>query len=269
MNELNIESLSATFYCGAKEMLTPMWHDKNVINPNSKIYYVLKGEIIVETDDAIYVGKEGDLILIPSGVKHNFHLTDENFAIKYWLHFDLKIGNESFFEHYIFPYKIHVGKNKKLEELFHTAITHAYGKNLSDSLIASGIVMSIVAFYFENCVYTEKKNPTNEIDRVIKHVKNNYSENFSLDELAKMVNLSPNYFVKKFKEQTSHSPIQFIKMIKLERAKFLLEQSSESVNAIMEQTGFYDSSHFSKLFKNRYGHSPKKYRDIYKYNVKK
>jgi AraC-like DNA-binding protein len=86
------------------------------------------------------------------------------------------------------------------------------------------------------------------------------------EELAKFVNLSPNYFVRKFKKRTGHSPIQFVKMIKLERAKFLLEQSFEPVNAIMEQLGFYDAAHFSKMFKLRYGHSPKKYREIYNYN---
>ena len=55
-------------------------------------------------------------------------------------------------------------------------------------------------------------------------------------------------------------------MIKLERAKFLLEQSHESVGAIMEQLGFFDAAHFSKIFKQRYGHSPRKYREIYNYN---
>jgi AraC-like DNA-binding protein len=269
MNELKIESLSATFYYGSKVALTPLWHDKNVINPNSKIYYVLDGEIVVETNDAIYLGKKGDLILIPAGVKHNFHLTKSNYALKYWFHFDLKLGTESFFEYYDIPYKIHVGYNDKLVELFETAIKHANGKNLSDSLTASSMVLSVVSFYLEHCNYTEKKFPTDEIDKVIKHVKNNYSENFTLEELAKYANLSPNYFVKKFKDHTGHSPIQFVQMIKLERAKFLLEQSFESINAIMEQIGFYDASHFSKVFKNRYGHSPKKFRDIYKYDTDK
>ena len=268
MNELKIESLSATFYLGSKTVLTPLWHDKNVINPNSKIYYVIDGEIVVETNDAVYMGKKGDIILIPAGVKHNFHLTKSNYAEKYWFHFDLKMGTESFFEYYNVPYKIHVDEDDKLDQMFETAIKHANGKSLSDSLIASGMVLSIVAYYLDHCAYTEKKYATNEIDKAIKHVKNNYSENYTLEELAKYVNLSPNYFVKKFKEHTGHSPIQFVKMIKLERARFLLEQSHESVNAIMEQTGFYDASHFSKVFKNRYGHSPQKYRSIYKYNDK-
>ncbi len=267
MNELTIETLSATFYFGAKETLSPLWHDKNVISPNSKVYYVLDGELIVETETEVLLAKKGDMILLPAGVKHNFYLTEKKYAVKYWFHFDLKAGNESFFENYNFPYKIHVGINSHLSNLFDVAISRASGRNANDTLAASGMVMAIVSYYFDHCAYTEKKYTADEIDTLIKLVKNNYSENYSLEDLAKHVNLSPNYFVKKFKKRTGHSPMQFIKIIKLERAKFLLEQSNKSVNSIMEQTGFLDSAHFSKIFKARYGHSPKKFREIYKCNT--
>lgn len=265
MNKLNIEKTSATFYYGSKAVLAPRWHAKNVITPDSKIYYILEGELVVETDQEVLLAKSGDVILIPAGIKHDFHLTEVGYAVKYWFHFDLKLGNESYFEHYIFPYKIHVGKNTYLENLFETALKRADGKNISDNLAVSSLVMAIVAFYFDNCPYAESKHSFDEIDNVIKLVKNNYNENFSLEELAKHVNLSPNYFVKKFKKRTGYSPMQFLKMIKLERAKFLLEHSRESVSSIMEQTGFFDSAHFSKMFKAHYGHSPKKFREIYKY----
>lgn len=263
MNELSIKSASATFYYGERTKLTPLWRDKNVISPNSKIYYVIDGELVVETSKQVLLAKRGDVILIPAGTKHSFHLTEKNFAEKYWFHFDLKIGNESYFEHISFPFMIHIGKNEQLESLFTTALSRARSDNLSDVLTASGMVMAIVAFYFDHCGYTEKKNTFDEIDKIVTHVKNNYDDNYTLEELAKHVNLSPNYFVKKFKKRTGHSPIQFVKMIKLERAKFLLEQSFESVSAIMEQTGFMDSAYFSKMFKLRYGHSPRKYREIY------
>ena len=269
MNELSIESTSATFYLGDKEILTPAWHDKNVICPNSKLYYVLDGEIVVEIGSSILIGKSGDMILIPAGVKHNFHLTESTYALKYWFHFDLKVGNHHYFESYSLPYKTHVGIDQKICDLFQTAIDRGHSNNPSDKLICSGIVCSLIAYYMDNCVWQENNDATDEIDRIIQHVKNNYAENFSLEELAKFVNLTPNYFVKKFKKRTGHPPLQFIKMIKLERAKFLLEQSFESVGAIMDQTGFYDSAHFSKIFKLRYGHSPRKYREIYNYTKKK
>ena len=96
------------------------------------------------------------------------------------------------------------------------------------------------------------------------HVKNNYSEKFTLSTLAKIANLSPNYFVRKFKQRTGFSPLSYVTNLKIEKAKVMLEQSTQPVSTIMEQLGFYDSAHFSKLFKVSCGHSPRKYRDIYK-----
>lgn len=269
MNEFSTENLSATFHYGEKEFLTPLWHDKNVICPNNKLYYVLDGEIVLKIDGKIYLGKSGDMFLIPAGVKHDFHLSESMYAVKYWFHFDLKSGAHNYFETFNLPYKIHVGLDDYLIELFEKMTRSARGEKPSDKLICTSVIFALVSYYMERCVYTENKDTTDEIDKVITHVKNNYGENFSLEELAKFVNLSPNYFVKKFKNRTGHPPLQFIKMIKLERAKFLLEQSFESVSAIMEQTGFFDSAHFSKMFKLRYGHSPRKYREIYNYNKKK
>lgn len=266
MNELSNESLSVTFYHGEKIVLTPLWHDKNVISPNSKLYYIIDGELIVETPKEKLIGKRGDVILIPAGVKHNFHLTEKNYAKKYWFHFDLKKANNSIFELYSLPYKIHIGVNSSIINLFNTVIKHATGKGISNSLAVTGAVMTILSYYIDKCAITEKKTQDDEMDKAINYIKNNYRENYTLEELSRFVNLSPSYFLKKFKKRTEHSPIQFVKMIKLERAKFLLEQSHESVGAIMEQLGFFDAAHFSKIFKQRYGHSPRKYREIYNYN---
>ncbi len=266
MNELIIESLSTTFYYGEKIVLTPLWHDKNVISPNSKLYYILDGELVVETQKEKIIGKRGDMILIPAGIKHNFYLTEKQYAKKYWFHFDLYKGNENVFELYSLPFKIHAGIKSEITQLFEKTIKHASGTSIGDKLVVSGMVMAIISYYIDQCSVKEIVSQDDEIDKSIIHIKNNYRENYTLEELSKFVNLSPNYFVKKFKKRTGHSPIQFVKMIKLERAKFLLEQSSETVSAIMEQIGFLDAAHFSKMFKLRYGHSPKKYREIYNYN---
>ena len=79
-------------------------------------------------------------------------------------------------------------------------------------------------------------------------------------ENADMARLTPNYFTKKFKEKTGHTPLKYVNILRLERAKFLLEHTDISINKIMEEVGFLDSAHFSKLFKLGTGYSPSKYR---------
>jgi len=105
-------------------------------------------------------------------------------------------------------------------------------------------------------------NLLDDISYLLLHIKKNYEENLTLNDIAKSANLSPNYFVRKFKDYTGYSPLQYATVMKMERAKYLIEQSNESISAIMEKLGYLDSSHFSKLFKKYCGYSPKKYREI-------
>ena len=84
----------------------------------------------------------------------------------------------------------------------------------------------------------------------------------TLNQIANAASLSPNYFVRKFKDYTGYAPLQYVLIMKMERAKYLIEQSDQPIGKIMEKLGYYDSAHFSKLFKKYCGYSPKKFREL-------
>lgn len=254
--------ITASFVWGGNPVLSSSWKDKDVIIPHNKIFYILDGEIKIEIDGKIIIAKAGDAVLIPAGTKHSYSLTEKNYAKKFWLHFDLFENGNNFFERYLPPYKITVGKSKQFEDLFKQVLSLANKNKPSDKLLICTALTSILAFYMERCDYTQNTILENEIDFAIEYLKNNYSEKFSLVDLAKMVSLSPNYFIKKFREQTGYSPMQYFTILKMERAKFLIEQTTDSIGKIMEELGFYDAAHFSKIFKKYSGYSPKKFREI-------
>ena len=256
------EQITAVFAWGGNPTLTSSWKDKNVIIPHNKMFYITDGEIEVEIDGKKIVAKSGDMVLIPSGVRHSYNLTPMQYAKKFWMHFDLLTGGNNFFDHYHPPFKLSVGKSKVLEDLFRSVLNYARKNKPEHKLLTCSSILSIVAFYMQRCVYRESAIIEDEIDLAVEIIKNNYSEKFTLEELAKRINLSPNYFVKKFKERTGYSPMQYVVIIKMERAKFLIEQSDAQIGKIMEELGFYDASHFSKLFKKYSGYSPKKFREI-------
>ncbi len=269
MHDLFSESLSATYHHGGKFNIPQNWHDKNVICPNSKIYYVLNGEICVETEKKILIAKSGDAILIPAGIKHSYHLTELGSAEKFWFHFDLRSGANNFFENFEFPFITHLGKSEYIFSLFNTAITKSKSSKISDKLATSGAVCSIVAYYMDKCSFVQTSDTENdEIDSIITFIKKNYCEKFTLEELASKANFSPNYFVRKFKERTGQPPLKYVNNLKLERAKFLLEHSDKLINAIMEEVGFLDQAHFSKLFRATTGYSPRKFREVFKNRTK-
>ena len=94
-------------------------------------------------------------------------------------------------------------------------------------------------------------------------MKENYSENPDVETLAGMANYSLNHFIKKFKAKTGYTPAKYLTLLKIDAARSLLQHSNDSINTVMEKTGFYDTSHFIKLFKKHIGYSPKKFSDLY------
>ena len=88
----------------------------------------------------------------------------------------------------------------------------------------------------------------------------------SLAECAQSVNLSVWRLCHIFKSDVGMPPIRYLRLLRMERAKNLLESSFLSVKEIAFQVGLNDESHFVRDFKSTYGFSPALYRTRFKNN---
>lgn len=88
----------------------------------------------------------------------------------------------------------------------------------------------------------------------------------SLGEFAQSVNLSVWRLCHIFKSDVGMPPIRFLRQLRMERAKDLLESSFLSVKEIAFQVGLNDESHFVRDFKATYGYSPALYRSRFRSN---
>ena len=88
----------------------------------------------------------------------------------------------------------------------------------------------------------------------------------TLTEFAHSVNLSVWRLSHIFKSDVGMPPIKYLKLLRMERAKGLLESSFLSVKEIAFQVGLNDESHFVRDFKSTYGYSPTTYRAQFKLN---
>lgn len=95
---------------------------------------------------------------------------------------------------------------------------------------------------------------------VKKYVCENCEDDLSLEILGGIVHLHPAYLSKIFKEVSDMNLSGYITEIKMQRAAELLEQTDRKVQDVMKQLGYQKSQHFSKLFKEKYGVTPKEYR---------
>jgi two-component system, response regulator YesN len=98
------------------------------------------------------------------------------------------------------------------------------------------------------------------IAKVIEHLKKNYREDISLNDLSGLFYVSPSYLSRRFKEKTGLSFVEYLEEIRLQKAEEYLTASSIKITEIAEQVGYLDPNYFSKVFKRKFRLSPSDYR---------
>ncbi len=88
----------------------------------------------------------------------------------------------------------------------------------------------------------------------------NYTFNLSLAEFARIAHRSLASFKRDFKESFDTTPGKWLTEKRLEYAKLMLNTSKKRINEIAGESGFENVTHFSRVFKDRFGLSPLNYR---------
>jgi AraC family transcriptional regulator of arabinose operon len=83
----------------------------------------------------------------------------------------------------------------------------------------------------------------------VAEMQSRMAEPFSMADLAAKVNLSPSRFRHLFTTQTGLPPSQYLRRMRLRRARLLVERTFLSVKEVMALVGYNDPSHFSRDFK--------------------
>ncbi|NET09718.1 MAG: AraC family transcriptional regulator [Merismopedia sp. SIO2A8] len=97
-----------------------------------------------------------------------------------------------------------------------------------------------------------------QISRALTFLQANLHEAISIDELAKEAGMSRAVFHRKFKEVTTYSPIQFIKLHRLNEASRLIVSGS-TVGDAAYRVGYSSQSQFSRDFRRYFGKSPRQW----------
>ena len=93
------------------------------------------------------------------------------------------------------------------------------------------------------------------------YIDAHFDKDISLDDVSKVVNISPYYFSKIFKEESGLNFIEYLTNIRIDKAKNLLENSNLSIKEICVSCGYSDPNYFSRSFKKNVGVTPTEYKD--------
>lgn len=103
----------------------------------------------------------------------------------------------------------------------------------------------------------DDKNHEAKIAKALRTIRDNYNKHLDIPTLARDEDMSTSSFHAHFKKITSYSPLQYIKHIRLNKAKEFLLRQNYQVNDAAYEVGYESVSQFSRDFKAYFGCPPK------------
>ena len=125
------------------------------------------------------------------------------------------------------------------------------------------LFVSILRHYYLNQT-NSKINLFNDeaIYKSVNYIHNNLGSNLKIENLSRYSGLSRTLFIERFKNSVGKTPLAYIKDWRMTKAKQLLKYSSFSLSEICAQVGYSSSSAFTRVFKNSFEISPKRFRTM-------
>jgi transcriptional regulator GlxA family with amidase domain len=102
---------------------------------------------------------------------------------------------------------------------------------------------------------------SDRVQSVIQYARSHLGKNLSIESLASVAGLSPRQFSRIFRMETGLTPAKAVENLRLETARFMLEQGRLSLEAIAKTSGFADRERMRRSFVRTLGQTPQAIRN--------
>ena len=126
-------------------------------------------------------------------------------------------------------------------------------------------IMTVISNYFTDCVFnvdteiSSFRQGNRITEAVMEYLRAHYSGKITGDMISDALEMNFDYMNRIFKKYLGFTIFEYLKIIRINKAKELLMNRNMKIYEIAEATGFTDEFHFSRVFKSVTGISPKKY----------
>lgn len=134
------------------------------------------------------------------------------------------------------------------------------GNKRSCNQITMGLLLLQLSNYIDKMEAGSEKYQTELTGTVLGYIDEHY-KNGSLSELAEMMGYDVYWLSREIKKCLGKTYKELLQEKRLHQARYLLDNTKLSVNNIIESVGYDNTSYFYRIFRERYGMSPKRYRE--------
>ncbi len=225
-----------------------------------QLIFSTQGNGILKINNQIFDIPEGTFFYLKPGESHEYYKTSESWATD-WIIFKgdfiqstldkLGFSNSS------------IGSCYTVKTLVSDIIITLSGQDSLKGFTASSQFYKLLVELYRSSYYhlnKQHKQKTAIVEPVVNYIDSHFSEDMSLEELAKIANITPQYLCKVFKELIDMRPFEYIARKRIQESKKLLISSSISITDICKIVGYKDSSYFCSIFKKFESISPSEFR---------
>lgn len=229
---------------------------------NNLIMYTLSGCLIVEQYGIEYQIPAGQGILMDLRHAHKYYFSRTEHTEIVWMHFrgvPCQAMLNTLGEQHPLPFFF---QDKGFLSGFQSLQTAAMSSPIPDEFEFSSIICSIVSGICSQ-IHAQSTESASFTAVVSRYVLMHTDEKFDLDTFSRHMNMSKYHFCRRFKEEFSCTPLEYVQQQKINKAKRLLTFTTLPVSEIAYSLSFCDQSHFCRVFTKITGISPNKFRKTY------
>jgi len=221
------------------------------------LLYTVSGKGILQYEGNEYEMKENSIMFIDCEKLHVYFPDSDRWEFKF-IHF----MGESSKKYYEYIYSLNqayiINNAGELEKYFDNVYNFVkYSKNEE---FCSDMIYRILIKLINLTTKNTKNTDSFKINDILFYISENYQDKITVQKLADISHLSRCYFSTIFKEGTGYSPYEYILNYRIQAAKYLLQNTYDSIEKIASECGFSDTSSFIRAFKRQEGISPLRYR---------
>lgn len=164
--------------------------------------------------------------------------------------------------------KLKVSQKNEIITLLNRILKEKENPDIGSELLNYLLVMELFVLIsralkmeWENSIKNKSSKLKELIQVSVSYINNNYEREISLKDIAQYVFLSTSYFTRAFKEEMGISPINYLLMTRIERAKELIKGSNSKISDIALSVGFSNQQRFNDIFKKYVKMTPLQYRN--------
>ncbi len=244
-----------------------------------EIVEITSGNVIAQIGTETVEAKAGDIIYIPPTMMFRLDSASGTASARGMI-FDMSIIRENLenFDSEVF-YMFYVQSRNKItvfdaEHPVHDTLKRYIAESYdeySDKEICYMLPIRANIYHIMTALLRYYCGSKNELDRMIYHnvlrmrpvityIDESFREKIYIERLSDMINVSPDYFTKMFKESIGKTPIDYINGMRVNSAMQLLASTELSMAEIADTIGFCNPNYFHKIFKQYTDTSPLAYR---------